>query len=273
MTSHIGDLTDHYGRQDRIVEGVLDALAATGHDLDALEPSALSGADEFHLGGRLATMAVIESLRDDPPRSIVDVGSGIGGPARTMAVELGAPVVGVDLTPAFVEAATQLTDRVGLGDRVSFRVGNALDLDVEDTSVDLATLFHVGMNIEDKQSLIAELTRIVRPGGRVLVYDIVRLRDGDLSLPLPWTSAGEHNHLATTAVYLDAMRSAGLLPGEPVDRRAIVADALRHAADAPPAVTLGHLMGPDFAEMFTNLRSAIAGGLVAPMEIVATRPG
>ncbi|MEM8747744.1 MAG: methyltransferase domain-containing protein [Actinomycetota bacterium] len=272
MASPVGDLTDHDARHDRIVEGVLDALAATGHDIDALEPSALSGADEFHLGGRLATMAVIESLRADPPQSIIDVGSGIGGPARTMAVELGATVVGVDLTPAFIEAATQLTDRVGLGDRVSFRVGNALDLDVDDASVDLATLFHVGMNIEDKPSLVAELARIVRPGGRVLVYDIMRLRDGDLTLPLPWTPSSEHNHLGTTAAYLDAMRSAGLLPGEPVDRRTIVADALRRAADAPPAVTLGHLMGPDFAEMFTNLRSAIAGGLVAPMEIVGTRP-
>ncbi len=266
------ELTRHYDRHDDLVTGVLRALADAGHDLDALEPTALSGADEFHLGGRLATEELLDGLGEDPPRTILDVGCGIGGPARTMATTLGAEVVGVDLTPSFISAATELSVRVGLADRVTFRVGDALDLDVADESFDLATLFHVGMNIADKPQLFSELARVLRPGGQVLVYDIMRIAPGELVLPLPWTSTAEYQHVAPASAYLEAMGSAGLHTSEPIDHRPLVAEALRQAEANPPAVTLSHLMGADFGQMFANLRSAIGSGVLAPMHITATKP-
>ena len=86
------------------------------------------------------------------------------------------------------------------------------------------------------------------------------------------TSTAEYQHAAPIEVYVDAMRAAGLTPAEPVDHRPLVAEALRRAAEHPPAVTLAHLMGADFGVMFTNLRAAIGAGLVAPTEIVAAKP-
>lgn len=266
-------LEAHYGRRDTLLTDILNSLAAAGYDVDALDATALSGADEFHLGGRLATLAVLDSVRDFAPARVLDVGCGIGGPARAIATELGAKTVGVDLTPSFVAAAAELSARVGLADRVSFTVGDALELDQPDESFDLVTLFHVGMNIADKPKLFAELARVVRPGGGVVVYDIMRITPGQLDLPLPWASREEHQHLAEVHEYLAAMRAASLQPSDPVDHRPIVREALQRAADSPPPVNLSHLMGPDFAEMFTNLRSALASGLVAPTQIVASKSG
>lgn len=273
MTFDSSGLQAHYGRHDALAPEILDALSAGGHDIDSLDPSALSGADEFHLGGRLATLAVLEAVRTDPPTSVLDVGCGIGGPARTIAAEFGAPTVGVDLTPSFVAAAKELTELVGLAGMVSFEVGDALALEHPDGAFDLVTLFHVGMNISDKPKLFVELERVLRPGGRVVVYDIMRIAPGELDLPVPWASSPDHQHLATVQDYLDALLAAGLDPGEPVDHRPTVADALQRAAAAPPPVNLSHLMGAHFAEMFANLRTAVAAGVVAPMQIVASNPG
>jgi SAM-dependent methyltransferase len=267
------ELDVHYGRHDGLVSGILTGLSAAGYDVDSLDPAALSGADEFHLGGRLATLAALDSVRSTAPTSVLDVGCGIGGPARTIVTEFGAKTVGVDLTPSFVAAASELTMRVGLADRVSFEVGDALALDQPDEGFDLVTLFHVGMNIADKHGLFAELARVLRPAGHVLVYDIMRIAPGELTLPVPWASSDDHQHLADVDDYLGAMRAAGLEPGEPVDRRPIVRTALADAAEAPPPVDLSNLMGPDFAEMFTNLRAAVATGVVAPMQIVASKTG
>lgn len=273
VTTDPPELEAHYGRHDGLVSDILAGLSVAGYDIDSLDPSALSGADEFHLGGRLATLAVLDSVRANAPRSVLDVGCGIGGPTRTIADELGAQTVGIDLTPSFVTAATELTARVGLADRVSFHVGDALDLDQPDGQFDLVTLLHVGMNIADKRKLFTELARVLRPGGHLLVYDIMRIAPGNLTLPLPWASSHDHQHLAEVDDYLDALRAAGLEPGEPVDQRPIVRTALERAADAPPPVNLSNLMGPDFAEMFTNLRTAVSDGLVSPTQIVAIKHG
>ena len=273
MTIHPLEIEAHYGRRDGLAADILAELSAAGYDIDSLDPTALSGADEFHLGGRLATLAVLDSVRADAPRSVLDVGCGIGGPARTIATEFGARTVGIDLTPSFVAAATELTARVGLADQVSFQVGDALALDQPDEQFDLVTLLHVGMNIADKPRLFTELARVLQPGGRVLVYDIMRIAPGNLILPMPWASSDDHEHLAEVDDYLSALRAAGLEPAEPVDHRPIVRKALERAAAAPPPVNLSNLMGPDFAEMFSNLRTAVAAGVVAPTEIVATKRG
>ena len=88
---------------------------------------------------------------------------------------------------------------------------------------------------------------------------------------MPWASSDEHEHLADVADYLAALRTTGLEPAEPVDHRPIMRTALERAAAAPPPVNLSHLMGPEFGEMFENLRTAVSAGLVAPTQILATK--
>ncbi len=82
-----------------------------------------------------------------------------------------------------------LTGRVGLADRVTFRQASALDLPFPATSFDAVCMLHVGMNIEHKDTLCAELARVLRPGGACGIYDVMRSGDGDLTYPVPWAGS------------------------------------------------------------------------------------
>lgn len=262
----------HYGGDGSVLARILGAVEKAGFDPDRLDPDLLAGVDEFHLGGRSATEALIADLELNRTSRVLDVGCGIGGAARAMAGSVGCPVVGVDLTPAFIEAAISLSERTGLGERTSFRVGSALALDVEADAFDAATLLHVGMNVEDKSKLMVELARVVRSGGRIGVYDVMRVGGGDIAYPVPWAGDRSASFVATPEDYRSAMAGAGLEPGEPTLRGALVAAAIEAAAASPPPVDLRTLVGPDFPARFANLRAAMQAGILAPIQIIARRP-
>lgn len=264
-------LIAHYGRGVGAYDAIVGALAATGTDLDGtVQATALSGADEFHLGGATATAAIIEALGLDAGHRVLDVGCGVGGPARSMAGAAGCRVTGVDLTPSFVETAQRLSRLTGLDETTHFRVGDAGRLEDGDGTYDVATMFHVGMNLPDKVAVFTEVRRVLRPGGRFAIYDIMRTADGDLTFPVPWSSVPETSHLATAGGYADALSAAGFVASQPVDRRALVISVLERTAANPPSVNLGHLMGPSFPEMIGNLVAAFRSGVVSPIQIVAT---
>ena len=260
------NLQEHYS-QDGLIARILDQLTSAGIDVEALSSADLSGVDEFHLGGARATAALLNDLQLADDARVIDVGCGIGGAARQLAAGSQRHVTGIDLTPDFIELATELGARTRAN--TTFEVGNATELGFDDDHFDAATMFHVGMNIEDKPALFAELARVVRPGGVVAVYDIMRIGDGDVTFPVPWSSAPATSHVATPEDYLAALTAAGLHPSDPVDRRPLVREALAAAAADPPPVNLSHLMGPEWPAMFSNLRAALGAGVVAPMQIVA----
>ena len=267
-----GSLIEHYGRDGGAYDAIVAALAAADVDLEATVPAAaLSGADEFHLGGAKATAVVVEALGLGTEDQVLDIGCGVGGPARSMAATAGCTVTGVDLTPSFVDAAERLSQLTGLSEATHFRVGDAGRLDDADETYDAATMFHVGMNLPDKPAVFAEVRRVLRPGGRFAVYDVMRTAAGDLDFPVPWSATPSTSHLATPDEYCEALRGAGFTVSEPVDRRDLVMAALRAAATDPPAVNLAHLMGPEFPRMIGNLVAALGTGTVSPIQIVATR--
>ncbi len=179
----------HYGR-DRLEEQIVEAVRAAGKDPDRLIASDLSPVDEFHLGWHEQTLAFAKELSFGPGMLILDVGCGIGGPARSFAEFSGCRVAGIDLTPDFITVADALTRRCRLDDRVSFRQASALDLPFDDATFDGAIQFHVGMNISDKAAAFAEVRRVLKPGAAFGLYDIVRTGSGELPFPLPWAVSG-----------------------------------------------------------------------------------
>lgn len=261
-------LADHYG-QEGLVTRILGQLTEAGIDVEALSSADLAGVDEFHLGGGLATGALLADLQLADDAQVLDVGCGIGGAARQLAANSQRQVTGIDLTADFVELANELSARTGHGSNTTFEVANATELAFTDNSFDAVTMFHVGMNIGDKTALFTELARVLRPGGALAVYDIMRIGEGAVTYPVPWSSAATTSHLATPHDYAAAMTAAGLTPSAPVDRRALVGEALAAAAADPPPANLSHLMGSDWPAMFTNLRAALGAGIVAPTQIIA----
>src|SRR5690242_5882394 len=159
----------NYGR-DGLVERIL-ALAVDRADGAELSHEHLAIYDEFHMGGRFATAHVHDALDARPGHTILDVGSGIGGPARRVAAHSGATVVGVDLTPQHVEGATLLSSQVGMADLTRFHLGDVTELPFPEGAFDGAMMLFVGMNVPDKHRLFAEVRRVLRDGARFVIYD------------------------------------------------------------------------------------------------------
>jgi len=173
MGETTSDVSRHYGRGG-LVDRLLAALTEAGKDIDHLTIGDLAPVDEFHSRRRLATEELARLLAPTAADRVIDIGSGIGGPARYLATTYGCKVSGVDLTPEFVATAVELTRRTGMSERVDFRAGSALDLPFPDASFDLGWTQNVAMNIADRPRFYAEMHRVQKPGGRLAIQDVAQ---------------------------------------------------------------------------------------------------
>ncbi len=190
------DVAQHYGTSG-IAERILAALrAANGADAP-VTVDALSMLDHFHGRGIVATKELVELLKPQPGEHILDIGSGIGGPARWFAAKCGVRVTGVDLTPEFCAAAVALNRATGLADRITIKNGSALALPVEDNSFDRAYSQNVIMNIENKRQFYREAFRALKPGGVLALSNLCRGKDGAFRYPVPWAETPATSFLAT----------------------------------------------------------------------------
>lgn len=193
------DVAAHYGGSGELAATIAGLLHDAGRTLAGLTTADLAPVDEFHFRGREATLELAAAMNLGPESRVLDIGSGLGGPARALAERCGCHVTGIDLTEAFCETATVLSCWVGLGDRVAFRQGDATDLPFEDNAFDAAMTIHVGMNIEAKDRVYAEARRVLKPGGVFAVYDILQGEGGAVLYPVPWAREPSISHMATTA--------------------------------------------------------------------------
>jgi ubiquinone/menaquinone biosynthesis C-methylase UbiE len=271
------DLVEHYGGDNLLaaIEAGLDAMGLTPATatIDVLGP-----VDEFHVGGRPATTDLCERLGVESDSTLVDVGCGIGGTARFLASTFGCEVTGVDLAPTYVAVARELTTWTGLGDSVRFEVGSALEMPLDAESFDGAVQLHVGMNIEDKQRLCNEVFRVLRPGGRYALYDIMRTSDDPLTYPVPWAANESMSFVDELPSYRTALESAGF-EVEQVRHRGVFAieffTAMRKksaSGGSPPPLGLHIILGQDAPVKIANMVDAISAGTIAPVEIICRKP-
>jgi SAM-dependent methyltransferase len=204
MSSGIERRVAHHYTHGGLEQAILAGLAASGVDQARVTPADLAPVDEFHIGGRPATADFAEQLEFAPGSELLDVGSGLGGASRYFAQERGCRVTGIDVTPEYVSVANVLAVRVGLSGMATYRQASALDLPFGAASFDGAYMFHVGMNIEDKHKLFAEIRRVLKPQGVFGIYDVMREAEGDLDFPVPWATGAEtalSKARPTTAIY------------------------------------------------------------------------
>lgn len=271
-------VVQHYG-----LEGLRETiLQIVEDDLGRLRPEILESIDEFHLGGAEATARLLDGMGIGLGASLLDLGAGIGGPARRAANLFEARVTGLDLTEAHVTLATELSDWAGSDGQTEFVQGSVLDLPFEDGDFDAAMMLHVGMNVEDKPRLFAEAARVLRPGGVFGVYDIMRLDDVAPDYPMPWAPTAALSFLEHPHSYRAAGIAAGLEVVKEVDRSAEAEAFLgqmrarameRQAAGLPRAPGIGALMGVDAPQKLENLGRAIRARHLAPVEIHFRKPG
>lgn len=200
-------VSSHYGARGNLAARIANDLRQAGLELDRLRASDLESIDEFHFRGREATFELIEQMYLCPAAQVLDIGSGLGGLARTMSEEKDVFVFGVDLTYEFCDAARALSRWVNMSDKTTFIQGDATNLPFPDHHFDGAVTVHVAMNIPDKAAIYKEAQRVLKPGARFGIYDILQGEGGEVLYPAPWASEPSISYLATpekTRAYLKA---------------------------------------------------------------------
>ena len=241
---------------------ILAGLEAAGLDIEALGPDDLKPFELLHVGGWQATEHVVERLGVARGARVLDVGCGIGGTARTLAVQRGATVTGIDVTPAFVAAAADFSRRAGV-EGVEFVEGSATALPFEDGSFDAATMLHVGMNVADKAALFGEVARVLRPGGGFAVFDVMRVGPGTLAFPMPWIADPEASFVAEPKDYAAAARDAGFSE--------ISREDLREGAVESVELQRARVAGTPMEPRFVNAIAALGEGTIAPVLMILRR--
>lgn len=272
------EVSEHYAHGG-LIKAVEAALARTGIEHDAVTVADLAPVDEFHIGGRAATMDLAGPLALTPLDRILDIGCGLGGAARFFADQFGCSVTGIDLTAEYVETAGTLSGWVGLSGRTAFEHASALAMPFSNASFDAAYMLHVGMNIEAKSELFTEIARVLMPGGRLAVYDVMRTGDGDLAYPVPWAMMAETSFLASPGDYRSALEDAGLVVTEEKIQRDRALEFFRKlstkaaSTDELPPLGTHILMGESAGQKVSNMLQCISDGIIAPVQMIAQKPG
>jgi sarcosine/dimethylglycine N-methyltransferase len=262
MTDVLDGVLDHY-RATGLTERLKAALAVLGPEDQQLTPQQLGALDQFHTRGLAATAELAKLAGITADMSVLDVGSGVGGPARFLAATYGCRVTGVDLSEPFVDAARYLTERTGQNGQVSFQTASALELPFDDGRFHVVLLQHVAMNIADRAQLYREIRRVLNSGGRFATFDVV-LNSGEPHYPVPWARTPATSFLLTAAATREAIEPAGFraLAWQDDTEMAKAWFAQMRAAGPPPSPNLGVVMGPDFAQLAANLgRNLMEGRL------------
>lgn len=246
----------HYGRPD-VGSVILAALEKAGKSLDQLTPEDLAPVDEFHIRGRTATLELARAAGLDANKHVLDVGSGIGGTSRCLAMEFGCRVTGIDLTDEYCRTAEMLSSKVGLADLVDYRQGDATNLPFDDGAFDVVWTEHVAMNIPDKTRLYEEMHRVLKPGGTLAIYDVLAGPSGAALFPVPWARTPETSFLVQPGELHRLLENAGFTIADWSDTTEaahewFMALAEKIRKEGFPLLGFHLLMGADFREMAQN---------------------
>jgi ubiquinone/menaquinone biosynthesis C-methylase UbiE len=260
-----------------LLRSILDGVHRLGKSADTVGVDDLAPVDEFHIGGRVATELFLDQLGIAADDRVLDVGCGLGGASRFVAEQYGCQVTGIDLTNEYVRTGEIMCAWVGLDDLITLDCGDATATPYPDGAFDTSYMMHVGMNIADKRSLAVELYRVLRPGGRLGIYDVMRVGNGALRFPVPWATNPEESAVSSPGEYRDSLEAAGFRVIAEHDRSAFALEffsnlqASANGAESSP-LGLHVLMGESAAEKVRNMIENVSNRRVAPFEIIVERP-
>ena len=268
-------LNRHYAPGD-VWARIVERLAAAGYALSDLTRDIAAQFDEFHGGGRESTRALARFAGLGPGLHVLDVGCGIGGPARTLAAEFGADVVGVDLTLGFVAAARRLSAQLGLDGVTRFVHGSATALPVADASVDVVWSQNMLMNVPDKARFAAEVARVLKPGG-CFAFEAVVAGHGEAYYPAFWAATPTLSFLVGADALKQTLAAAGLVERDWLDNTAQVVDVGRRrmaalARDGLPRLDIGAIVPEQVAEKMKNGLRNNEEGRTQAIQAVYVRP-
>lgn len=247
------DVASHYGAEN-LRSRIFEAISRSGLDPKNLRPVDLAPVDEFHMGGRAATAEIVARAGLTAGDRVLDIGSGLGGLVRYLTSEVGCRATGLDLTPEYVDLSREFTALTGQADRADFTLGSALSLPFDDAAFSAALTFHVGMNIADRPTKYREAFRVLQPGGKLVIYDVLKGPEPGMRFPLPWAETPETSHLVTAEELRRLLQASGFSILEEEDRTPAVlkhhrARVAEMSAGAPPPPLGLHLLQGSTAKL------------------------
>lgn len=270
-------VADHY-THGALIDAIERGITALGKTTATITLDDLAPVDEFHIGGRRASIAFLDQLGLGEAVTTLDVGCGIGGASRFTASHYGAAVTGIDLTAEYVATGQVICDWLGLSQQVQLREASATALPFADASFDRAFMMHVGMNIPDKAAVCREVARVLKPGGCFGIYDVMRIGPGELTFPVPWATTAATSAVASPEEYRTALTDAGLTLESERNRHGFALEffeelkAKTMAAGGPPPLGLHILMGATAPLKVQNMLDNISAGRIAPVEMIGRKP-
>jgi ubiquinone/menaquinone biosynthesis C-methylase UbiE len=279
MDPYSKSLVDHYHQKD-LTGNIFRAFERAGKDIQKLTREDIARLDEFHIRGREATRELAQMAGLKANMRVLDLGSGVGGPARTLAAEFHCRVVGIDLVAEYCRAAAVLTGRVGLQDRVTFRQGDLMALPFADDCFDAVWFQHTIMNVRDKERMIREAKRVLRRGGRIALHEVFSGSRSPIYFPVPWAGDPSINFLCSFEEFGHLLHSKGFREIKSIDDstvslewfRRIVSMIAGRPKDAPPALSTNLLMGETTAEKGKNVVRNLEEGRIKVLHTVWELP-
>ena len=269
-------VAEHWAKSD-VYDVIISALEASGKSLDSLTVEDLAPVDHFHARGFPATVELGDQLPVNPGDHILDIGCGLGGPARYFAKRFDCTVSGVDITPAFVDTAAKLTALVGLDERVVVVQGDGQRLPYDDSVFDGSYAQHVTMNVPDRARFFGEAWRVLKPGAFFALTEHGLGGAADPHHPVPWSEDGSGEWLVTPEETCDLLAAGGFADIEVEDTGERYLSAYRNvlalaAEGALPPLGIHLLMGETALEKVRNAARNIEEHRTQPVQVLFRKP-
>jgi SAM-dependent methyltransferase len=269
-------ISEHWGTGD-VYARIMKAMQAASISPDAVTVEQLAPLDHFHACGFPATVELADALPIQPGHHIVDIGCGIGGPARYLAQRFGCRVSGVDITQPFVEAANRLTTLLKMERQVEIELGDGQHLPYGEAMFDGAYTQHVTMNIADRALFFGEAFRVLRPGAFFAVTEHGLGPEGSPHYPVPWSEDGSGSYLVRPADTVTYLNEVGFVDVKLEDTGAKYLQGYRRAIElaaqgALPPLGVHVLMGQMAPEKTRNAARNIEERRTHPIQIICSKP-